>query len=785
MLPMFAGRDEHGKSAQSKALLIGSLCLLVCCTLVFFPHRGVEGSSSKGVRTRAVPASAQVRRSVTVADAVRMTRLADPLYEAGLSSKGMVGKFSPDGTQFVVVLRKGNLEKNANDYSILLFRAAEAFQSPEPRVVVSLTSSSNRPAIKNVTWLDDNDTILFLGEHPGERTELWSFKCSSGVLRKLTNHPTNLTSFATTAKGNRIVYASESQVSNVLTTQALRNGIHVSHEALWDLIRERFGGGEYDGHELFVREPVTKRDIHIQINGRINFPEVAIWLSPDGKYFIVQTEAKEIREEWSAYEEKFLQVLVGRKHSGGPTRILQYELVDIQTGTSQVLLDAPIGLNLGGSEVAWSPDSQSVVVSHVYLPLNSDDHTEQAARRSNTFLVEVKIPSREFVKISSKDLRLLEWDRKTNTIVCEFGRIASLIGKPTPTMYFRKTIDKWSEIAAPEDTNAKQPVIVLEENLNTPPRIVAVDPTSGGKSLLMDLNPQFSDLSFGKVDEVEWKDTLGNEVKGGLYWPAGYTPGNKYPLVIQTHGWNSGKFWIDGPFTTAFAAQPLASKGFFVLQDTSPEGRFWDSPEEAPRAMAAYQGAIDYLDRRGLIDRDHTGLIGFSRTCFHVTYTLTHSNYPFSAAAITDGIDGGYFQYMAFSNSIPPMANEFDLLNGAPPFGEGLSLWTLRSPGFLMDKVQTPLRIHAIGPTSLLAEWEWFSGLSRLGKPVDMVYTPEGTHILEKPWDRITSQQGNVDWFCFWLKGEEDPNPAKAEQYARWRKLREIRNKTTPRTPTQ
>jgi len=30
-----------------------------------------------------------------------------------------------------------------------------------------------------------------------------------------------------------------------------------------------------------------------------------------------------------------------------------------------------------------------------------------------------------------------------------------------------------------------------------------------------------------------------------------------------------------------------------------------------------------------------------------------------------------------------------------------------------------------------------------------------------------------VDWFSFWLKGEEDPDPAKAEQYKRWRKLRQ------------
>jgi hypothetical protein len=31
-----------------------------------------------------------------------------------------------------------------------------------------------------------------------------------------------------------------------------------------------------------------------------------------------------------------------------------------------------------------------------------------------------------------------------------------------------------------------------------------------------------------------------------------------------------------------------------------------------------------------------------------------------------------------------------------------------------------------------------------------------------------------VDWYCFWLKGEEDPDPAKAEQYKRWRELKTL-----------
>src|SRR5713226_787284 len=98
--------------------------------------------------------------------------------------------------------------------------------------------------------------------------------------------------------------------------------------------------------------------------------------------------------------------------------------------------------------------------------------------------------------------------------------------------------------------------------------------------------------------------------------------------------------------------------------------------------------------------------------------------------------------------------------------------WMEGSPGFLLDRVSAALRIQAMGPGSLVGEWEWFGGLTRLHMPVELVYMPVGTHILEKPRDRMVSQQGDVDWFVFWLKNEEDADPSKADQYVRWRKLR-------------
>jgi hypothetical protein len=273
------------------------------------------------------------------------------------------------------------------------------------------------------------------------------------------------------------------------------------------------------------------------------------------------------------------------------------------------------------------------------------------------------------------------------------------------------------------------------------------------------------------VEEITWKDSRGNALKGGLYWPPGYVAGKKYPLVVQTHGWNPERFRMDGPYTTAFAAQALAGKGFFVVQAPDPDLRLWDTVKEAPTAMAAYESAIDYLERRGLIDRNRVGITGFSRTYWFVTYTLTHSKHHFAAADVTDGVDYGYFQYMVWNAA---GAGEYEQINGGPPFGKGLSRWLKRSPVFLMDKIETPLRIQVLGPASVLGEWAWHSGLTRLHKPVEMIYIPEGTHILEKPWDRMVSQQGNVDWFCFWLEGEEDPDPTKAEQYKRWRELRHL-----------
>jgi hypothetical protein len=59
-----------------------------------------------------------------------------------------------------------------------------------------------------------------------------------------------------------------------------------------------------------------------------------------------------------------------------------------------------------------------------------------------------------------------------------------------------------------------------------------------------------------------------------------------------------------------------------------------------------------------------------------------------------------------------------------------------------------------------------------LKRPVQLYFFPNQGHQPDAPEARLESLQQNIDWFRFWLQGYEDSDPAKAQQYARWRLLR-------------
>ena len=688
-----------------------------------------------------------VGRRATVADMIEMTRVAGSSYARSSYSGSLSADFaffSPNRKRFAIVLKKGNLRRNTNDYSLFVFNIAGGLRAIMPKRLVSFSSTSNHEAINQVTWLEDNDTILFLGERSGEKTQLYSVACTSGRLAKLSHHPTNLTSYSSTPRGDRIVYAAEEPVTGF--GQGATRGLRVSNQSLSDLVSGYFTSLKSSLYFLKVGATTAR---HLHTEGDIIDDPVELFISPDGHYLVVRTNVADPPRSWIEYKDATVQRLVRRNRDRGePSWLFRYELVDLATGSSRWLLNAPI--SSFGSDVAWETDSSAVLVTGVYLPLDVDDSAEVLRRESRTFVAELRVPDMQTTEISDQGLKVVNWD-PTNSLLT-LSKPISLAAKDVQATCYRRHPGHWEQADCRIET-PNEPEITIEETLNSSPRIAAADPSTGRKATLLDLNPQFRTISFGKVERIAWKGGNGAEVEGGLYLPPDFVPGKRYPLVIQTHGFDPGQFWIAGPFATAFAAQALAGKGFVVLQVPDSHDSM-DTPEEAVEMAGTYENAIDDLDRKGIIDAKRVGIVGFSRTGLYIRYMLTHGRHHLAAAVIADGFDDGFWTFLAYANESSYFASELEELIGASPFGDGLNTWLNRSSGFLLEKVNTPVQIQVNDNGSLLGNWDWFVGLKRLHKPVELLYFPKGTHILERPSEQLASKQAVVDWFCFWLKGE-------------------------------
>ena len=104
----------------------------------------------------------------------------------------------------------------------------------------------------------------------------------------------------------------------------------------------------------------------------------------------------------------------------------------------------------------------------------------------------------------------------------------------------------------------------VKEGPNDPPRVVASDPNTS--RVIWDPNPQLANIKLGEVRIYTWKAQDGRPWRGGLYLPPDYKPGQRYPLVIQTHGFDESGFEPAGLFPTGLAAQALAGTGIVALQ---------------------------------------------------------------------------------------------------------------------------------------------------------------------------------------------------------------------------
>lgn len=711
------------------------------------------------------PAIAQTppRRPVTVRDMVEMSRIAGhDAYTTGVHRPGI---FSSTGDRLVFVVERGDLTRNAIHASLLLFRTDQLLRAPRPDTILTRTTTTNHPAIGAVQWIPGDSALAFLAEDDRGVAQVHQLHLASRTVRQLTRSDVPIESYTFTPGGERLLtYAAGLRLDSALVRERRGRGFVVEQSDLRPLLRGDWGhprGGEHV--EMAVTTLATGQSATItmgELEGCTGVPQLAV----TGRYAVSRCTLPAIPAHWREHENNAI-----RGFAVAPV----LALLDLERGVAEPLLDVP----WHRAEVSWTPDGHAILVRNTLLPRTGVDAAEREARLNLRSTVLIDPASRAVTILARRDSLALEgWDAAGTALVLRST------GGAGATLGFRREGQGWRPVPASSvrlaSARAGPPEgldVRIDEDLNTPPRVVAVT-ADGRRSLLFEPNPQFGGLAFGRMEHLRWQ-TRDGEWDGGLYYPVGYTPGRRYPLVIQTHGFSPDRFQIEGYAYTGYAGQALAGQGIVVLQvgdgPRAAARRALTTPEEGPFNQRGLEAAIDTLADRGLIDRNRVGLQGWSRTTFHVRYMLSHSAYPIAAALISDGVDFSYFRYL-IDNDLFRSSGES--IGGGIPIGDTFRTWQERIPTLAADRFKAPVRIEAIawpGGGGPLTQWELFALLRRLGKPVEMAYYPDGAHNLLKPGERLTSQGGAVDWFRFWLQGEEDPDPAKAGQYARWRRMRQ------------
>jgi len=744
-------------------------------------------------------ADAGGKEPLTVARALETVRIVGNPGAASPVNPDGVLSVSPDGQRYLVRLVRGDVQRNGVWMEMLTGKLDSFDGARSPKPVARLFTTGLGAGIgsfgadmdvsdySELRWLD-NDRVVFLWSDERSVRQLMSVDLDTGKVERLTNHPTPVNGFDLSRSG-AVLYTARARDA-VNTGEELKSGFVVPDTVdAYSIFHRNLRATGFDiawNTEWFILDNAGGKPRPLKVAGRdIDlFSWHRISFAPDGRRALVSSAPERYPEEWGRYGGPLKPGIPAARRdvrNAGARNVQQLFVVDIESGTTRPLWNT---LSLG-SDLKWSDDGRSVLVTSTYLPAADADADGLEGRA--TAVVDVATGQYRRVPI---DLRG-RWVLALRWLGTDEVQIDSRKGDEVQHARFRRNGTEWQkqiDHAEPEDDDSPPVRIEVRQDLDTPPRLHAVElrgpEASRREEMILDPNPGLLEkVALGRAEIVSGKLDGEDSWKGLLFYPVGYRPEQRYPLLIQSiyGGSIRSQFTLYGlgdlgpTLIASYPGRILASRDIAVLVLDVQMGPKFGGTAEGETRKNAFIAAAEHLVEKGIADRAKIGLAGFSRNGWYTEYTLTHSDFPFAAAIAADNWDPSYAPTVWLDSYAQAAA-----VNGAEPFGEGLKAWLEKAPGFNADRVRVPLlKIEQStgGLFGVMAQWEMFGRLRYLKKPVEFYVMPKaaehGAHNTQNPGQIMAVQQRAVDWFDFWLNGREDPSPHKAQQYAGWRKLRE------------
>lgn len=184
----------------------------------------------------------------------------------------------------------------------------------------------------------------------------------------------------------------------------------------------------------------------------------------------------------------------------------------------------------------------------------------------------------------------------------------------------------------------RQTIAIRRESQSYPPNYYLIDRQSGKRTKLSDYPHPYPEIAELHKELVTYERSDGVPLSGILYLPENYDENTQLPLLINAYpreytdeftasqvGLSPNRFIRFGRSSLRY----MTLHGYAVLSSASIP--IVGDPETVnetfiEQTLESVKAAIDYLDTRGIIDRERVGIQGHSYGAFMVANVLAHSD---------------------------------------------------------------------------------------------------------------------------------------------------------------
>ncbi len=646
----------------------------------------------------AAGAAGAQQRAMTVVDLINVPSVSDP-------------QISSDGA-FVVYTRSA-ADWKANKTVAHLWRV-------KTDGTESLQLTNGDDGERGARWSPDGATVAFLAKRGGaEHTQVYLIRSAGGEAQVLTTHATDVSDLAWSPDGRWIYFVAADEKSDTeKAREEVKDNVYAfdesyQHRHLW---RVPVAGGDEERittGEFTVRGYEVSRDGALIVHHRAPSPRLddgqlsEVWImgaTGDGARRLTENGIGESGAELSPDNARVLFVANANAEFEFYYNDKLF-LVPAAGGRPEVLLpEFPHEIQ----RATWAADGRAIFV------------LANTGVRQQLFRFDV--PGGRVTQLTDGDHTVRSW-----TYAPRAGRHVFTVSSPT---------------------NAGDIWMLSDRGRGQPARVTKI------------FDYLARDFRLPRVEAVQWAGEDGVSVEGLLFYPLDYRPGERYPLVVQTHGGPaaSDKYSWEG---SGDYPQVLTAMGYMVLKPNY-RGSTGYGDEFLRDMVGGYfdqahkdvMAGVDHLIGRGMVDGERMAKMGWSAGGHMTNKIITYPD-RFKAAASGAGAANWISMY-AQSDTRVYRTPWF----GGTPWQRDAPLDQYWADSPLRDawKVTTPT-IFLVGEDDrrvpMPQSVEMYRALTANGVPTHLYVAPRQGHGWRELQQRLFKANVEIAWFEQWVRGRD------------------------------